>query len=150
MSFCITSSSSKHFFNSLDSINMSISERINRHKSISLSSSSKKSATGIYSFSSNSTTVIQEPNKFTNIKTYSHKANKNQFYNYSTLPKVSIDLNDTLNLKLDEIKDLRIKLKELSKDKIKLINKNYIKVLSNLRETIDKILLTNGQDSLSS
>ena len=66
------------------------------------------------------------------------------------MPKVSIDLNDTLNLKLDEIKDLRIKLKELSKDKIKLINKNYIKVLSNLRETIDKILLTNGQDSLSS
>ena len=59
-------------------------------------------------------------------------------------------MNDTLNLKLDEIKDLRIKLKELSKDKIKLINKNYIKVLSNLRETIDKILLTNGQDNLSS
>jgi hypothetical protein len=140
MSFCLTSTPNKHFFSS-DAINLSVSEGVSRHRSISLTSSFKKSSTGIFSFTSNLTSVIQEPNKFTNIKTYSHKSTKNQQHNYyATLPKVSIDLNETLNLKLDEVKDLRFKLKELSKDKIKLINKNYIKVLTNLRETIDTIL----------
>ena len=54
--------------------------------------------------------VIQEPNRFTNIKTYSHKANKTQYHNYSTLPKVFIGLNDRLNKKLEEVKDLEVKL----------------------------------------
>ena len=53
---------------------------------------------------------------------------------------MSIDLNETLTIKEEHISDLRNKLKELSSDKIKLINKSYIKELKILRDTIDNIL----------
>ena len=116
-------------------INLSITDALTKHRSISLTS--KRSAPT----STFTSTIIQEPNKFPNMKTFSHNHKSKNIPNcYATLPKVSIDLNETLTIKEEHISDLRNKLKELSSDKIKLINKSYIKELKILRDTIDNIL----------
>lgn len=142
MSFYLSSTPNKPYSNS--EINLSLTDAFTKHRSISLTS--KKVIPCLNSFSTSTySSSIQEPNKFHNIKTYSHKfknvSNSNCF---ATLPKVSIDLNETINLKEEEVSDLRLKLKELSTDKIKLINKTYIKELKNLREIIDNILINNN------
>lgn len=147
MSFCISSTPSKGCYSS--DINLSISDSVGKHRSISLTT--KKLPTNLNNFGTNSKFMIStilEPNKFTNIKTFSHKfkkvANDNMF---STLPKVSIDLNETQYLKPEEVTELRNKLKELTNDKVKLINKNYIKELKTLREIIDTIVNTTNVSS---
>ena len=133
MSFYLTSSQSKLPMTS--EINLSITDAITKHRSISLTS--KRSAPT----STFTSTIMQEPNKFPNMKTFSHNHKSKNIPNcYATLPKVSIDLNETLTIKEEHISDLRNKLKELSSDKIKLINKSYIKELKILRDTIDNIL----------
>ena len=63
---------------------------------------------------------------------------------FAKLPKVSIDLNESSNLKEEEVKELKMKLKELTIDKIKLINKNYIKKLKTLREAIENVINNNN------
>lgn len=92
ISFCITSIPNKYYFSDINAINLSISEGINiNNRLISLTFNFKNFTTNITSLSSNLISVIQESNRFTNIKIYSYKTNKAQYNNYSTLPKVSID-----------------------------------------------------------
>lgn len=136
MSFYSSSTINKNEFN------LSLSDALMKHRSISLTT--KKGLSVISSSpTSNMSTFIKDNSKFHNIKTFSHKA-KNVSGTYATLPKVSIDLNESSHLKEEEVKELKMKLKELTIDKIKLINKNYIKELKTLREAIENVINNNN------
>lgn len=58
-------------------------------------------------------------------------------YTLSTLPQVSIDLNCTKDLSVDEVRELTNKLKKLSANQLKHIKYSYIKELKNLHKIID-------------
>ena len=53
---------------------------------------------------------------------------------------MSINLNESPNLDIDDIKNLKQKLNELDKEKIILLNKKYIKELSILKDNINIII----------
>ena len=125
-------------FNSINGINPKIKSK---HRSISLNS--KKSVNNsLNSIMSNFSPTNKTKRKSTNSKALSQKSTKSKpDCLISTLPKVSIDLNETPTLKLQEIINLRNKLKELTNDKIKFLNKNYIKELKTLKDTIDSSIV---------
>ncbi len=136
MSFYYSSPINKNEFN------LSLSDALIKHRSISLTT--KKGISGISpSPNGNMSTLIKDNSKFHNIKAFSHKT-KNVSGTFATLPKVSIDLNESSNLKEEEVNELKMKLKELTIDKIKLINKNYIKELKTLREAIENVINNNN------
>jgi hypothetical protein len=86
-SFYITSILNKHYFSDINAINLSISEGLNnKNRLVLVSSNFKKFTPNITSLSSNLISVIQEFNRFINIKIYSYKTKKKQYNNYSTLP----------------------------------------------------------------
>lgn len=111
-----------------------------KHRSISLNSRKSVNNNNLSSFLTNNLSPTNKP------KTKSNKSKSNASKPelcFSTLPKVSIDLNETPTLTLEEVIQLRRKLKELTNDKIKFLNKNYIKELKTLKETIDITLFNN-------
>ena len=123
-----------------------------RYRSISLNSN-KPSKNGFnYMFSNFS--PKNGPSKKILEKSFSNlineKKNKVDSFFYSTLPKVSIDLNETSVLKVEEVTQMIQKMNELNNEKIKFLNKAYIKELKILKDTIDLTILNNCISTSSS
>jgi hypothetical protein len=91
----------------------------------------------------NNSFFIKKQNKYNilkNLKNNGINKKNNKIFNETTLPNVSINLNDSPILDIDDIKNLQQKLNELDKNKIMLLNKKYIKELSILQENINIII----------
>jgi len=91
----------------------------------------------------NNSFFIKKQNNYNiikNLKNNGINKKNNKIINETTLPNVSINLNDSPNLDIDDIKNLKQKLNELDKKKIILLNKKYIKELSILKENINIII----------
>jgi len=91
----------------------------------------------------NNSFFIKKQNKYNilkNLKNNGINKKNNKIFNETSLPNVSINLNDSPILDIDDIKNLQQKLNELDKNKIMLLNKKYIKELSILQENINIII----------
>ena len=91
----------------------------------------------------NNSFFIKKQNKYNilkNLKNNGINKKNNKIFNENTLPNVSINLNESPNLDIDDIKNLKQKLKELNKEKIILLNEKYIKELSILKDNINIII----------
>ena len=91
----------------------------------------------------NNSFFIKKQNKYNilkNLKNNGINKKNNKIFNENTLPNVSINLNESPNLDIDDIKNLKQKLNELDEEKIILLNKKYIKELSILKDNINIII----------